>query len=323
MKTLLISLGVIIGILILLAVVLPLIIPIPKLVTKHASALADPDSQFMDINGIQVHYKQTGDGSPDIILLHGFGASVFSWKEVMGPLSSLGTVYAYDRPGFGFTERPLLSDWQGENPYSLTGQVKMLQDFMDQKGIERAVLVGNSAGGTVATQFALEHPERVVSLVEVDAALVGSDSSRLSSWQRQLLNTPQAKRLGPLLMRSIRKWGTELIRTAWHDPAKITPGVVEGYQKPLQADGWDMALFEILKAREAQDLTSRLKDINLPVLVITGDDDRIIPTADSIRLASMIPGAELAVLADCGHVPQEECPQKFLKILIPFIQKSI
>jgi pimeloyl-ACP methyl ester carboxylesterase len=323
MKTLLISLGVIIGILILLAVVLPLIIPIPKLVTKHASALADPDSQFMDINGIQVHYKQTGDGSPDIILLHGFGASVFSWKEVMGPLSSLGTVYAYDRPGFGFTERPLFSDWQGENPYSLTGQVKMLQDFMDQKGIERAVLVGNSAGGTVATQFALEHPERVVSLVEVDAALVGSDSSGLSSWQKQLLNTPQAERLGPLLMRSIRKWGTELIRTAWHDPAKITPAVVEGYQKPLQADGWDMALFEIFRAREAQDLTSRLKDINLPVLVITGDDDRIIPTADSIRLASMIPGAEMAVLADCGHVPQEECPQEFLKILIPFIQKSI
>jgi pimeloyl-ACP methyl ester carboxylesterase len=323
MKALLISLGVIIGILILLAVVLPLIIPIPKLVTKHASALADQDSQFMDINGIQVHYKQTGDGSPDIILLHGFGASVFSWKEVMEPLSSLGTVYAYDRPGFGFTERPLLSDWQGENPYSLSGQVKMLQDFMDQKGIERAVLVGNSAGGTVATQFALEHPERVVSLVEVDAALVGSDSSGLSSWQKQLLNTPQAERLGPLLMRSICKWGTELIRTAWHEPAKITPGVVEGYQKPLQADGWDMALFEIFKAREAQDLTSRLKDINLPVLVITGDDDRIIPTADSIRLASMIPGAELAVLADCGHVPQEECPQEFLKILIPFIQKSI
>ncbi len=118
------------------------------------------------------------------------------------------------------------------------------------------------------------------------------------------------------------KWGTELIKTAWHDPDKIPAGVVEGYQKPLQAQNWDRALFEILKAREPLNLESRLNDLTVPVLVISGDDDRIIPTEDSRLLASLIPGAELIILPACGHVPQEECPDDFLEAVLPFIINS-
>jgi len=121
-------------------------------------------------------------------------------------------------------------------------------------------------------------------------------------------------------MRSIRKWGTELISTAWHDPEKIPAGVVEGYQKPLQSDNWDKALFEILKAREPLNLESGLNDLEIPVLVVSGDDDRIIPGEDSIQLASLIPGSTLAILPECGHVPQEECPEEFLRVVEPFIQ---
>jgi pimeloyl-ACP methyl ester carboxylesterase len=148
---------------------------------------------------------------------------------------------------------------------------------------------------------------------------MGMGGNGTPGWQRYLLNTPQAQKLVPLLMRSIRNWGTEMIKTAWHDPGKISAGVVEGYQKPLQVDDWDKGLYEVLKARESIDLESKLKDLKLPVLVITGDDDRIVPTADSIQLADAIPGAKLVVLSKCGHVPQEECPADFLQAIEPFI----
>jgi pimeloyl-ACP methyl ester carboxylesterase len=319
MKRIFKLLGIALGVLLLLVIILPLVIPVPTLNTKPAIDMADPDSLFMDINGIQVHYKEKGSGDPAIILLHGFGASLFSWREVMDPLSSLGTVYAYDRPGFGLTSRPLNGAWTGSNPYSLRGQTQMLEDFMDQKGIDQAILVGNSAGGSVATLFSLEHPDRVAALVEVDAAVMGMGGNGTPGWQRYLLNTPQAQKLVPLLMRSIRNWGTEMIKTAWHDPGKISAGVVEGYQKPLQVDDWDKGLYEVLKARESIDLESKLNDLKLPVLVITGDDDRIVPTADSIQLADAIPGAKLVVLSKCGHVPQEECPADFLQAIEPFI----
>ena len=313
--------GILLGGLILLIVVVPLVIPIPVLETRPIVELGDADSKFIPIDGIEVHYKNMDGTGPAIILLHGFGASVFSWREVMQPLSELGPVYAYDRPGFGLTERPLPGDWEGENPYSLDGQVNMLGDFLDANQISEAILVGNSAGGTVATAFALQHPERVRALVAVDAAIYQNEK-QTPGWIHWLLSTPQAQRIGPFFMRSIRDWGAEMISTAWHDPGKIPAGVMEGYTKPLQAQDWDKGLYEVLKAREANDLAARLGGLKIPVLVITGDDDRIVPTQSSIQLADAIPDARLAILPACGHVPQEECPDSFLNAMIPFLTEN-
>jgi pimeloyl-ACP methyl ester carboxylesterase len=311
-----------IGIILLIAIIVPLIIPIPPLITSPPVALADQDSLFTNMDGIQLHYKKKGNGSPAIILLHGFGASVFSWREVMDPLAEIGTVYAYDRPGFGLTERPIEGEWQGLNPYSQEGQVKMLADFMDSQGIENAILVGNSVGGTIATAFSLKYPDRVQALVEVGAAIYPNGEGMIPSWAGFLLNTPQAERIGPWFMRSIRNWGPDLIKTAWHDPKRIPEAVISGYQVPLMVDRWDRGLFEILRGRGAVDLSSNLMGIQVPVLVITGDDDRIVPSNLSVKLASEIPGAELKVLPNCGHVPQEECPQAFLDSIIPYIIKN-
>jgi pimeloyl-ACP methyl ester carboxylesterase len=132
---------------ILLAVLVgPLLVPVPPLTgTVPPEALVDDDSLFIEIEGLKVHYKTSGTGQPFIILLHGFGASLFSWREVLPSLAEYGTVIAYDRPAFGLTERPLT--WEGDNPYSPAAQVELLVGLMDALDIERAILVGNSAGG--------------------------------------------------------------------------------------------------------------------------------------------------------------------------------
>ena len=304
-----------------LAVVLllgPFLVPVPPLDgTIPPRELADPDSQFITLRGIDVHYKAAVRGQPLIILLHGFGASVFSWREVLEPLSELGTVVAFDRPASGLTERPLPQDWDEENPYSTNFQVALVVDLIEAMGADQAILIGNSAGGTIAALTALQHPERVRALVLVDAAIyVGGGAP---SFIRPLLSTPQLRHLGPLIARRIRDWGPRLLESAWHDPSLITDEIRAAYEEPLRVDNWDRALWELTAASRRPDLASRLDELSLPVLVVTGDDDRIVPTEQSIRLAGELPNAELAVFPNCGHVPQEECPAAFLDVVGPFV----
>jgi len=295
----------------------PFLVPVPPLEnTVPPEELADPDSRFAEVNGLQVHYKTAGSGTPALLLLHGFGASVFSWREVMEPLADQGTVVAFDRPAFGLTERPLSWD-EGSNPYTPEAQVDLVIGLLDELDIPQAILVGNSAGGTVAVNTALAHPERVRALVLVDAAIYeGGGAPR---WIRPLLNTPQVDHLGPLVARQIEVRGDAFLESAWHDPDRITPDVRAGYRRTLRVENWDRALWEFTKASRQTGLADRVEEITLPSLVISGDDDRIVPVTSSIRLADELPNAELTIIPDCGHVPHEECPQPFLEAVTEFV----
>jgi pimeloyl-ACP methyl ester carboxylesterase len=297
----------------------PFLVPVPPLAGGQSEeSLADADSNFIEVNGLKVHYKDYGQGEPVMILLHGFGASTFSWREVIRPLGAHGRAIAFDRPAFGLTERPMPETWQGENPYTLDFQASLIIGLMDALDVDRAILIGNSAGGTVALLTALKYPERVQALVLVDAAIYTGGGA--PSWIRPLLNTPQMNRLGPLLARSLAgERGMAFLRSAWHDPSKITPEVIEGYRKPLRVVNWDRALWELTKASRDSDLAQHLSQIKQPTLVISGDDDRIVPVEQSIRLAKELPDAQLVVIPNCGHVPQEECPQAFLNAVLPFV----
>jgi pimeloyl-ACP methyl ester carboxylesterase len=129
------------------------------------------------------------------------------------------------------------------------------------------------------------------------------------------------QRIGPLLVREIQKTGLQIIDQAWHDPTKQPEDTVPLYTKPLKAEHWDFALWQYSTSSQPSDLPERLDQLDLPVLVITGDDDRIVPTQTTIETAGKIPGAQLVVLPECGHVPQEECPQAFLSAVEVFISQ--
>ncbi len=257
-----------------------------------------------------------GQGEPVFVLLHGFGASLFSWHAVMEPLSQYGTVIAYDRPAFGLTERPMT--WAGENPYSPQASVDLLLGLLDHFNVQKAILVGNSAGGTVSMQFTLQHPDRVQALILVDPAVYEGGGG--PSWLRPFYKTPQMNHLGPLIVRSIQNSGLDLIKTAWYDPSKITPETMAGYTKPLQADNWDRALWYFTAASQPSGLPERLSEFTLPVLVITGDTDKIVPTANSVRLAGALPNARLVIIPQAGHVPHEEQPVLFMQAVDGFLK---
>jgi pimeloyl-ACP methyl ester carboxylesterase len=301
--------------LIILALIVPLLIPVPPLEnTRPVEALADPDSLFATIDGINFHYKTAGAAGPDLVLLHGFGASQYSWREVMPALAENHTVYAYDRLAFGLTERP--ATWTGDNPYTPAASIRQLGLLLDSWMVSEAILIGNSAGGAVAMEYALAHPDQIKALILVSPALGGGSPLAGYAW---LYATPQIQRLGPLLVRGIQDSGLETIDQAWHDPSKQPADTIPLYTKPLQAENWDLALWYLSTTGEASSLPERLGEFSLPILVITGDDDRIVPTQSTVEVARKLPRAELVVLENCGHVPQEECPEAFLQAVLSFI----
>jgi pimeloyl-ACP methyl ester carboxylesterase len=311
-------LGAILGTLIVLMLVVPFLIPIPPLqgVTSPYE-LADPDSQFIEINNVNIHVKKSEQGEPFFVLLHGFGASLYSWDQVVERFSEQGTVILYDRVAFGLTERPL--EWQGQNPYSPQAAVDTLLGLLDYFNVEKAILVGNSAGGTVSMEFYLQYPQRVEAMILVAPAVyVGGGAP---SWMRPLLWTPQMQRLGQLFVREIQRRGQQLIELAWHDPTRIDARTIELYTKPLMVENWDTALWFFTAASQPHDLAERLWDFSVKVLVITGDDDRIVPTNTSIRLAGELSNARLVVLENAGHVPHEEVPGEFMDAVHEFLSE--
>lgn len=302
-----------------MVLVLPLIVPLPPLTDiQPVEELTYSNSQFKEIDGIEIHYQQVGENSDSLIfLLHGFGASTYSWQKVMDPLCEYGAVLAYDRPAFGLTERVVLSEDIEINPYKMDYQPEIVVNFIDEELTEKVILIGNSAGGTVAIQTALDYPDKISALILVSPAVF--EGGGAPSWIKPLLNLPHFNRLGPILVRSIRERGLELLELAWHDPQKITELDYENYQKPLSVDNWDLALWEFTKVNGGTDLHTRLIELTIPVLIISGEEDKIIPVEQSKQLAAELSGSELVIIPNCGHVPQEECPNEFLDAVIPFI----
>jgi pimeloyl-ACP methyl ester carboxylesterase len=299
----------------------PLIIPLPPLAgTQPVDELIYADSQFEEIHQIRIHTIRAGKGEKLILLLHGFGSSTYSWRKVMQSFSIYGTTIAYDRPAFGLTERLIPGEDLDFNPYTLDYQVELAAGLIEQQGSEQAVLVGNSAGGTVAIGTALKYPEKVKALILVDAAVYGGSGA--PEWIKPMLNLPQFDRLGPIFVRTIEDRGLEILKMAWSDPNKISYEDLENYQLPLKMEDWDRALWEYTKVNGDHHFSEKLGNLTVPVLIISGNDDQLIPVENSVRLANEIPHAQLVIIPDCGHVPQEECPKEFISAVEDFLKEN-
>ena len=298
----------------------PFLVPVSALaglVTEKE--LADPDSKFIELNDVSIHYKEAGGGERTFILLHGFGASVFSWREVMDELSQYGRVIAYDRPAFGLTERPMPETWS-ENPYGMKANVELLRELLDSFGLEKAILVGNSAGGGVAVAFALQYPERIEALVLVDPGVGGGRGPQFPAWALPLMWTPQMRHIGPLLMRDYQETLPNTIMREWYDQTKLPDEVMAEQLELLQIENWDRAFYELTFAPAYPELRPLLPSLTVPVFIIAGQEDRLIRSWYFEAIATEIPNAQLALLPNCGHVPQEECPQQFMDEVESFLQ---
>lgn len=306
----------------LLAGVLSFLI-VPLLITESTSGVmtyreaAGDGAEFVQAGGVDVHLQvaqfagqATAEEPPLLILMHGFGASTYSWREVIEPLADYGDVIAYDRPGFGFTERP--DSWQGVNPYGFEGNFQILDDLIAKFGEGReVVLIGHSAGGQLAAEYSRLRPDRVSSLVLVDPAILTTGGA--PEWLGWLWDVPQIDKLGPVLVSGIANSGEQILEQSFFDPELITPEVRAGYRAPLKVEGWERGFWNFVSAPRANALKENLDSLTLPTLIITGDTDTIVPTEDSIQLNELLPNARLEVIEKSGHLPHEEKSVDFMR----------
>ena len=300
----------------------PFFVPVAELDDLvPADEFIEADSKFIEVNHVNIHYKEAGVGDKTFILLHGFGGSTFSWREVMDDFAQLGHVIAYDRPAFGLTERPMPEDWV-ENPYGMKANVELLRGLLDEFEIEKAVLVGNSAGGGVSVAFALEYPERVESLILVDPGVGGGRGPQFPAWALPLMWTPQMRHLGPLMMRDYQETLPNTIQREWYDSTKLTNEIKQEYLKLLKIENWDIAFYELTFAPAYPELRPLLPQLNVPVFIIAGQEDRLIRAFYFEAISTEIPNAELTLLPQCGHVPHEECPAQFMEAVTNYLENQ-
>jgi pimeloyl-ACP methyl ester carboxylesterase len=186
-----------------------------------------------------------------------------------------------------------------------------LDDLIAKFGAGRQViLIGHSAGGQLAAEFARVRGDEVDGLILVDPAILTTGGGPEGfDWFYKI---PQIDRLGPILVSSIATSGDKLIYQSFFDQTKATPAVLNGYHRPLKIAGWERAFWNFATASKANELKPNLGKIRQPTILISGSNDTVVATADTVKLQTLIPGSTLEIISRAGHLPHEERPREFM-----------
>ncbi len=276
------------------------------------------DLQHVSIHGHDVGFRMAGEG-PVLLLVHGMAGSSSTWREVMPTLAEHCTVIAPDLIGHGRSAKPL-------GDYSLGAYASGMRDLLGALGVERATVVGQSFGGGVALQLAYQHPESCERLVLVDSGGLG----REVSWMLRFMTLPGSEFLMPLIFPSfVRERGNELSRRLhargvrmgrlaemWNAYASLTesanrPAFVRTLRSVVDPGG------QSVNAGDRLYLAAPL-----PTLIIWGGRDTIIPVTHAYAAHDAIPHSRLEIIPEAGHFPQVEAPERFLEVLLDFLDTT-
>jgi pimeloyl-ACP methyl ester carboxylesterase len=263
---------------------------------------------YLLVDGVRLRLRDTGPrDAPAVILIHGFGASLETWEPWAQALSAHYRVIRFDLAGFGLT---------GADPtgnYTDAREIKLLAEMMDQMGLPRASLIGNSLGGRIAWNFAAQHPDRVTRLVLVSPDGFASPGFPYDKAPK----TPFLMRLLPYVApRGLLKAN---LAAAYGRPAALQEATVTRYRDLLLAPGVRPAILARLGQVILRDPAPTLARITAPVLLLWGEKDGMIPISNSADYMRDLPHATLVRLPGLGHVPFEEDPGDSLRPVERFL----
>jgi pimeloyl-ACP methyl ester carboxylesterase len=261
--------------------------------------LSGVHSRYVQAGAFELRYLEAGSGPP-LVLVHGLGSNALQdWGRLVAPLARRYHVYAPDLPGFGRSERPADAD------YSIPMQVEALRAFLGAVGVSRARVAGISMGGWIVARLAGEHPELVERLVVVAPAGMRPDDGA----------PIPAEALLPQDEAGVRR----LIATIRHKPPASPSFLVRDILAERLREEW-IVRRALESMRPGKDwLNGTLGRAQMPVLIVWGKQDALIPVAYAAPLQAEFEHATLTVLDGCGHVPMADCPQQFDAVLTAFL----
>jgi pimeloyl-ACP methyl ester carboxylesterase len=276
--------------------------------TRQAERDNPPLGQFIEVDGVRLHYVERGQGQP-IVLLHGNGtmAQDFDLSGVLDLAADKYRVIAFDRPGYGYSERPRNKIW------SPAAQADLLYHALQRLGIERPIVVGHSWGSMVAAALALEHPDYVRSLVLLSGYYYPTprlDVPLLSPPAIPLIGDLMRHTISPLLGRLIWPAMLRKIFGPAPIPARFTdefPVWMTLRPSQLRASAAETALM----IPAAASLSRRYHELAMPVVIMSGADDRhVTPQRHSRRLYEELPHSDLLLVPGIGHMIHHLVPQQ-------------
>ena len=290
--------------------------PVETLVARWAP----PPSEFIDLNGQLVHYRDVGpraDPAP-IVLLHGTSASLHTWEGWVKVLRGQRRVISLDLPGFGLTgpfAGPYVEKFASQ-AYTGAHYARFVLDVLDKLAVPRFVVAGNSLGGEVAWRIAAAAPQRVAALVLVDSAGYPVEGGRIPlGWQIARLPV-----LGHVVEHLLpRPLIVQGLAAVYADPRRITEAQVDRYYELTLRAGNRAALVQRLQAWSPEEGVEKVVGVSAPTLILWGGRDRLISPVLAQRFAADIPGSQLAVFDDLGHVPHEEDPLRTVAAVKAFL----
>ena len=262
-----------------------------------------------------LNYKIYGAGNP-VLCLHGFGASLFSWRNFVTPLSQNYQLILIDLKGSGDSPKP------PDSKYSTKDHAELIYQFILDHDLKNLTLVGNSFGGALCLLLSImlleKEPGRLRALVLIDSGAY----KQYIPWYVKLIGFPILGAAAIYLVPA-RCAAKSILKLAYYDPKKITAEQIAAYAAPIASPGGKHALLETGKQiipPNIDELVAKYKDITVPTLIIWGRQDKIISPEAGTLLDQDIPNSTLEWIDQCGHVPQEERPEATVPLVLDFLQ---
>lgn len=277
-------------------------IPVDELKTKYANA----ESKFMNLDSMQVHYRIEGNGAP-LVLIHGTSSSLHTWDGWTNNLKKDFTVIRMDIPAFGLTGP------NQNNDYSMKNYVKFLHSFLQKLNLDTFYLAGNSLGGWIAWEYALQYPQQVKKLILIDAA--GYPKDKIPQLFR-LAKMPVVKDLFKVFT---PKFMIEKnIKEVYFDETKITDDLVQQYFDMALRKGNRDAFLARVNAGFVGNYAA-LPNLKVPTLIQWGKHDKWVPLKEAERFKQDIKGSKLIIYQNAAHIPMEEIPEETAKDAAAFL----
>ena len=280
-------------------------------------------------NDFDMHLNTKTRGSGDgLILIHGFGGSIFSWEHMMPALGQTRQVVAMDLLGHGDSPKP------EESEYTIENQARLVQETIDTLCMNRFILCGHSYGGGVILQIAWDiiqgnfskalsgGPSPESERLEGMIIISGAAYPQALPWHLQGMKSPYSLKLNGLVPPEAQM--RLVLLSLFYNPLNVTKQIVSGYAWPMRSPGYYKALHKTVKniiPDNPDALPERYQQINAPALLIWGEKDRIVPPELGKKLHLDLHNSEFHVLPDCGHMPMHEKPIEVLNLIINWMER--